>query len=507
VELNLKNLFPLKQLPDLFDLQNIQLLLLLFLPFTCFAQYSLGLEFDDEGYENVPLKTRSFAFQTEVVQPNTVSLKQYAPEIRNQGGHGTCVGWATAYYAQSMINARQKGITDKTMITDNAFSPLFLYVNAKKNTDPYCKDGVGIPSALNKMKEVGSPLYKDFSARCATEIPDSVYQKAKRYQLKEYTKLFGLKEKFRVRIRETRNALMNGNPVLMGMDITNAFQSASVVYEPDSISLGGHAMTIIGYDDNKFENGAFEVINSWGDEWGNDGYMWIRYKDFAESVRYGFELVFEEIPEEDVVVTNTLEAGLELTELGYPLDVRKKSDGGLGYQTTVYDENGLGMADYETKEKHEKGMAYRIKTSISRPAYVYVFGADTKRPINRLFPVNDSISPFINAKDVYVMIPEKKPDGRWGRIQLDTDDVQSDYTIAVISLEELNMNDIKTKVDAMEGPVVDRFYEVLKDKLIARSDLQLSNEVMGFKAEFEKGTTAILALDIRRSDYKEPSDE
>jgi hypothetical protein len=483
-----------------------KLLLFLFMPLFGLAQYGTGLKFDDEGYETIPVKTRSFAFQNEVVEPNAKSLKQYAPEIRNQGGHGTCVGWATAYYAQSIINAREKGITDQTAITDNAFSPLFLYVNAKSNDDPYCKEGIGIPSALNKMKEVGSPLYKDFSARCATEIPDSVYQKAKQYRLKEYTKLFGLKERAPLRIRETRKSLMNGNPVLMGMDITNAFQSASVVYEPDSISLGGHAMTIIGYDDEKY-GGAFEVINSWGEDWGNEGYMWIRYNDFAESVRYGFELVFEELPPEDIVVKNTLEAGLELTEFGYPLEVRQKTKGGQGYQTTVYDEGLLGMADYETKKKFEKGTTYRIKTSISQPAYIYVFGADSKRPVNRLFPVNDSISAFVNAKDVYVMIPEKKPDGRQGRIMLDTDDVQSDYTIAIISLEELNMEEIKQKVDSLEGPVTKRFYEVLKDKLIAQSDLQLSEDVMGFKAEFEKGTAAVLAVDIRRSDFKVPSDE
>ena len=495
----------------LFEIMKKILLLLLLMPILIFGQtsnFGTGLNFDNEGYEKIPVKTRSFAFQGEVLQPDSISLKKYAPQIRNQGGHGTCVGWATAYYAQSITIAREKGVTDKSLVTDNAFSPLFLYVNAKKNTDPYCKEGIGIPTALHKMKEIGSPLYKDFSARCAIEIPDSVYQKAKSHQLKEFTKLFGLKEDFRVRIRETRKALMNGHPVLMGMDISNAFLSANVVYEPDSISVGGHAMAIIGYDDNKFDGGAFEVINSWGEDWGNNGFMWIRYKDFAESVRYGFELVFEEVPQEDIVVTNKLEAGLELTEFGYPLQVkRKKDNGGQGYQTTIYDESGLGIADYETKKKFEKGTSYRIKTSISQPAYVYVFGADTKRPIERLFPVNDSISAFINAKDVYVMIPEKKSDGRQGRIQLNTDDVLSDYTIAIVSLEELNMQDIKDKVDTMEGPVIDRFYEVLKDKLIASADMALAEDVMGFKAEFENGAAAILAVDIRRSDYKAPTDE
>lgn len=470
-------------------------------------QYSLGLEYDDAGYEEIPVKTRSFAFQTEVVEATSVSLKEYAPAIKNQGGHGTCVGWATAYYAQSITMAKQKGITDQDAITDNAFSPLFLYVNAKKNTDPSCKDGIGIPSALYKMKETGSPLYKEFPVLCATDIPDSVNQKAKRHRLKEYTKLFGLKESNRLRVRETRKALANGNPVLMGMDISNGFQTAKVVYEPDSISVGGHAMTIIGYDDEKFGTGAFEVINSWGEGWGNDGFMWIRYNDYAESVRYGFELMFEEVPQEDIVVVNTLEAGLELIEVGYPLEVRRKKNDGQSYQTTVYDKTGLGTADYETKEKFDKGTRYRIKTSISQPSYVYVFGADTKRPVQRLFPVNDSVSAFVNAKDVYVMIPEKKADGRLGKIELNTDDVKSDYTIAIISLEELDMQSIKEKVDTMEGPIVDRFYEVLKDKLIAPGDMTLTKNVMGFKSEFEKGVAAILAVDIRRSDYREPTND
>ena len=33
-----------------------------------------------------------------------------------------------------------------------------------------------------------------------------------------------------------------------------------------------HAMTIIGYDDNKY-GGAFEVMNSWGEAFGNKGFV------------------------------------------------------------------------------------------------------------------------------------------------------------------------------------------------------------------------------------------
>ena len=42
-------------------------------------------------------------------------------------------------------------------------------------------------------------------------------------------------------------------------------------------------MTIVGYDDYKF-GGSFRVVNSWGKEFGDNGYLWIKYSDFIEKV-------------------------------------------------------------------------------------------------------------------------------------------------------------------------------------------------------------------------------
>jgi len=490
-----------------------KLLLLFLLPLAGFSQLGLGLEMDDEGYAAAPIKMRDYAFQTVTAEMPKVSLKQYVPAIKNQGGSGTCVGWASAYYAQTMSFAKELGMKNTDSITNLAFSPLFLYRNAKKSEDPGCQKGIGIPTALTTMKETGSVYFKDFAHTCAGRIPDSVYNKTTRYKLKEYLKLFGLREQNYAKVAETRKALSEGKPVVMGMRVQNSFQTAFNIYEPDSIPLGNHAMTVIGYDDNKLgpDEGAFEIVNSWGDDWGNEGYMWVRYQDYAEAVHYGFELVFEEIPQEDIVVKKRLSAQLKLLLAGnYPMEVTQaepEAAPGQSFQSTVYATEGGGIADYTTKDKFAMGTRYKIRTYIDQPAYVYVFGADTKRPVSRLFPTNDSISAYINAKDAYVMVPGKLPNGQIGRIKLDTQDVTSDYTIAIVSLEKLNPQSIKQQVDIMDGPLIDRFYKVLKNKLIPRDAMKMSADVMGFEAEFEKGVAAVMALDIKRSDYTKGSDE
>ena len=51
-----------------------------------------------------------------------------------------------------------------------------------------------------------------------------------------------------------------------------------------------HAMLIIGYDDNKCE-GAFQILNSSGEEWVDEGVIWVKYKDFFDNKYFVWEVL------------------------------------------------------------------------------------------------------------------------------------------------------------------------------------------------------------------------
>lgn len=79
-----------------------------------------------------------------------------------------------------------------------------------------------------------------------------------------------------------------------GFSVYESFEDAKVANDglvpmPESGEqmLGGHAILIKGYDDNKkiFPSslGSFWVLNSWDKDWGIDGFFWIPYEFFSNS--------------------------------------------------------------------------------------------------------------------------------------------------------------------------------------------------------------------------------
>ena len=105
----------------------------------------------------------------------------------------------------------------------------------------------------------------------------------------------------------TKASLLNDQPVVIAITIDRNYfgardENGEFIYRKFKNSDGGHAMLVVGYDDDR---NAFKVVNSWGKGWGNAGFVWIDYKAFQEAgdLTGEFPVLCEAWVTNDVIIT------------------------------------------------------------------------------------------------------------------------------------------------------------------------------------------------------------
>lgn len=265
----------------------IPLLFLLFSINIAIAQ--TGLLFDDKAYGNFPLADAGVKNE---VLPASYSLIKYCPFPKSQGNIASCVGWAVGYGALTIHQAQKSGITDRAYITNEmAHSASYIYNQIKSSDD--CNAGASLTDALQLLQKKGNCLALTFpnSRTACDELPDSkAHQEASRFKLPtSAVKLFESNAAVRDKIKTTKIQLFRGNPVIIGFSVTPEYDQmrGKSVWQPDNTNKGGHAMVVIGYNDRLQ---AFELMNSFGTSWGDNGFIWLTYEDFGKYARQGFVL-------------------------------------------------------------------------------------------------------------------------------------------------------------------------------------------------------------------------
>lgn len=287
--------------------------------------------------------------------PKAYSLKKYTPNNYPQVG-STCVGHSFAT-ARTILAAKSMGLTDKQKITGMSFSPYYIYYRNKFEGDVNCNAGLNVEQAAKDvlqngfapLADVEYPYYYPFTKQTlcmdknGTDYPPSMQedeQVASKYKIDQIYAITTL--------AQLKTALSKGMPVVVILFPPPSFTAAKTDLwtSPPTEFLNrntmAHAVLAVGYDDIKY-GGCVEIMNSWGDTWGNKGFLSVKYQDYQKFFvgGYAFYMKDYKTPVKNIPapVTNKLEPKVPEKKESIPLP---KSIDASPAPTTINVRKGYG---------------------------------------------------------------------------------------------------------------------------------------------------------------------
>lgn len=265
--------------------------------------YIMGYLLEEEDVTHIPrdMNTELLDNAAKDKQPDFVDWSAYLPPVKNQGNYGTCVAWATGYYYRAFLRAKGLKLSESDLKdTHNQFSPKDLFWAIPNEDKPDGCDGTYIKSAFDVMLNRGLATWYTVPYEnlgdCRSEPENSWTQEAANYKILRYRQI-GESE---FNVTGFKSYLSKGIPIAFGAKVGDNFMYwKGGVIKSEYSYLGGHAMVICGYDDSK---AAFKIVNSWGDDWCEGGYIWVDYEFmFSNFIKYGF-VAYSEDKKDDPIV-------------------------------------------------------------------------------------------------------------------------------------------------------------------------------------------------------------
>lgn len=425
--------------------------------------FATGLEIDVEACELIPEKpmmlTRDY-----VNLPSSYSLKKYCPKTMSQREFGTCTAWACAYEARTIAEAIKNNWTDSIIINDEAFAPLFVYAQIKDKKDVNCKRGTSPNDALDLMKRIGCAKFKSFDVYCAEYIPKDLFTEAENFKIDNYFRLWSSSlTDYNKKLSLAKKSISENRPIIICMDLYDSFFKAYNQEFWDGQYSGPprcHAMTVVAYDDTKQ---AFQIMNSWGEKWGKDGFIWVKYDDFCKTVGWAYELYVSKKSEPEPQQPTRLSGEIFL----------QLATGET--MPTEYVSNDRFLV-YKLKNEYISGTRYRAFISNNEPAYVYIIGSDLENNVSKVFPANDRISPALVYKSNHIAIPDET-------FYIEMDNVKGkDYMCLLYSDSPLNINEIIANIKNKEGTFYDKLNHALAGIDFKKSDVSYQRNNIQFES-------------------------
>lgn len=217
--------------------------------------------------------------------PVKFSLRNEMPPVYDQGELGSCT--ANAIAAVLEHQEMKEGEPPTTP------SRLFVYYGEREIEGTTGQDaGAQIRDGIKVVATIGAPPEEpDWPydiAKFTDRPPEKAYQDAKLDLAIKYQRVipggYGA---------PIRTAVQAHHPIVFGFSVPESFESPKWKPKEQPLSLpsaneqfiGGHAVAIVGWDFSKqaFPVDVVEIRNSWGAEWGDEGYFWMDAGWFAPT--------------------------------------------------------------------------------------------------------------------------------------------------------------------------------------------------------------------------------
>jgi Papain family cysteine protease len=205
--------------------------------------------------------------------PPKVDLRPHLTTIETQGETNSCVANAVAGAYEYLV---------KRYLDKDAYdvSRLFIYYNARAIEGGDIEDsGSVIAYTIEGLQKHGACSEETwpFDVEAVNEEPCAeAYEEAKHFVVEDT-------ENVPTDLEAWKSCLAEGYPIVFGILLYKSFdaqlQKGLVPMPTDKEAArgahGGHAMLCVGYSD---ADKVFIVRNSWGADWGDNGYCYIPYR-------------------------------------------------------------------------------------------------------------------------------------------------------------------------------------------------------------------------------------
>lgn len=224
--------------------------------------------------------------------PAAVDLRRYCSPIEDQGSLGSCTAQAgvglVEYLERRALNRHVDG------------SRLFVYKATRNLLGWHGDTGAYVRTTLQALAKFGicpERYWPHVISKFDDDPPAFCWAYAAQARTLRYFRLDSYRRSKPELLELIKSMATMGMPTIFGFTVFGFGDKEGnfPLPEPGDRIYGGHAVMCVGFDDgHKVGNstGALRIRNSWGRDWGADGYGWLPYEYILRGLTLDWWTIF-----------------------------------------------------------------------------------------------------------------------------------------------------------------------------------------------------------------------